>query len=46
MFGSDEGTARLVLKWSGVHIVVVGWMFDGVGLHATGKGAELSCELD
>ena len=46
MIGSDEGTARSGLTWSGVHVVVVGWMFDGVGCHATGKGAELSCELD
>ena len=26
--------------------MVVGWMFSGVGCHATSKGAELSCELD
>ena len=26
--------------------MVVGWMFDGVGFHATSKGAELSFELD
>ena len=34
------------LKWSGVHVIVVGWMFGGIGCHATSKGAELSCELD
>ena len=26
--------------------MVSGWMFGGVGCHATSKGAELSCELD
>ena len=26
--------------------MVVGWMFGGVGCHATSKGAKLSCELD
>ena len=46
VLGSDEGTARAGLTWSGVHVVVVGWMFGGVGCHATSKGAELSCELD
>ena len=43
---SDEDTARAGLMWLGVHDVVVGWMFSGVGCHATSKGAELSCELD
>ena len=42
---SDECTARSGLTWSVVHVVVVGWMFSGVGCHATSKGAELSCEL-
>ena len=26
--------------------MVVGWMFSGVGCHATSKGAELSYDLD
>ena len=38
--------ARAGLTWLGVHDVVVGWMFGGVGFHASIKGAELSCELD
>ena len=42
----DEGTARAGLTWSGVHVMVMGWMFGGVGCHVTSKGAELSCELD
>ena len=46
VLGSDEGTARAGLTWSGVHGVVVGWMFCSVGCHATSKGAELICELD
>ena len=46
VLGSDEGTARSGLTWSEVHVVVVGWMFGGVGCHATSKGAELNCELD
>ena len=37
---------QALLRWLRVHIVVVGWMFGGVGCHATSKGAELSCELD
>ena len=43
---SIEGTAWLGLTWSGVHVLVVGWMFGSVGFHATSKGMELSCELD
>ena len=27
--------ARVRLAWLGVHVVVVGWMFGGVGCHAT-----------
>ena len=46
VLGSGEGTNRAGLKWLGAHVVVVGWMFGGVGCHVTGKGAELSCELD
>ena len=46
VLGSDEGTARAGLTWSGVHVVVVGWLFGGVGCHATNKGTELRCELD
>ena len=38
--------AQSGLKWLGVHVVVVGWMFGSVACHATSKGAELSCELD
>ena len=34
------------LKWSRVHIVIVGCMFVSVGCHVTSKGAELSCDLD
>ena len=34
------------MVWSGVHVAVVGWMFVGVGGHATSKGAELSSEID
>ena len=45
VLGYDEGTTRAGLTWSGVHVVVVGWMFGGVGCHATSKGADLSCEL-
>ena len=29
---------RAVFTWSGVHILVVRWMFGGVGCHATIKG--------
>ena len=46
MLGSDEGTAREVLAWMGVKIMVVGWMFGGVGCHATRNITELSYELD
>ena len=46
LLGSDEGTPRAGFTLSGVHVVVVGWMFGGVGCHATSKYAELSCELD
>ena len=46
VLGSDEGYARAGLAWPGVHVVVVGWMFGGVGCHATSKSAELSCDLD
>ena len=46
MIGSDEGTIRAGLTLSGLHVVVVGWMFSGVGCHTTSKGAELSFELD
>ena len=31
--------------WSGVLAVVVGWMFGGVGCHATSKGAKLSYNI-
>ena len=34
------------LTWSGVLVVVVGWVFSGSGCHTTSKGAELSSELD
>ena len=34
------------LTWLVVHVVVVGWIFGGIGCHAMSKGAELSCELD
>ena len=37
--------SQVGLTRSGVHVVVVGWMFGGVGCHATSKGAQLSCEL-
>ena len=30
---------------SGVHAVVVGWMFGGVGCHATSKGGEFSYKI-
>ena len=33
------------LIWSGVHVLVVGCIFGGVGCHTTSKGVELSCEL-
>ena len=46
VISSDEGTARAGLTWSRLHVVVVGWMFGGVGFHATSKGAELSCDID
>ena len=46
MIGSDEGTTRAGLTWSGLHVVVMGWIINGVGCHAMIKGAELSCELD
>ena len=46
VLGSDEGTTRVGLTWSGVHVVVVGWMSGGVGCHATSKGEELSSELE
>ena len=38
--------AQVRLTWLVVHVVVVGWIFGGVGCHATSKGSELSCELD
>ena len=31
---------RAELTWSGVLVMVVRWMFGGVGCHATSKGAE------
>ena len=34
VLGSDEGTARASLTWLRLHVVVVGWMFGGVGCHA------------
>ena len=37
---------RAGLTWSGVHAVVVGHMFGGVGCHAASKGEELSCDID
>ena len=37
--------ARSGLTWSLVHAVVVGWLFIGVGFHATNKGVKLSCEI-
>ena len=46
VLGSNEGTAQADLTCLEVQVVVVGWMFGGVGCHATSKGAELSCELD
>ena len=33
------------LIWSVVHVVVVGWMIEGDGCHATSKVVESSCEL-
>ena len=44
VISSDEVTARAGLTWSGVNVVVMGWIFGGVGCHVTSKGAELSCE--
>ena len=46
VLGYYEGTARAGFTWSVVHVVIVGWMFGGVGYHATSKGEDLSCELD
>ena len=46
VIGSDEGKTRAVLTWSRVNVVVVGWMFGGVGCNAASKGVGLSCELD
>ena len=37
--------SRAGLAWSGVHVVVVGWIFGGVRCSAIVKFAELSCEL-
>ena len=45
VLGYYERTDRAGLTWSGVHVVVVGWMFSVVGCHATSKGAELSCDM-
>ena len=39
-------TTQSGLTWWVVHITVIGWMLGGVGCQATGKGAELSCEID
>ena len=33
------------LTWLGVHILVVGWMFSGVGFHTMRKGVDLSWDL-
>ena len=33
---------QAVLTWSGVLVVVVGWMFGGIGCHTISKGVELS----
>ena len=38
--------ARAGLTWSGVQVMVVGWMVGGVGYDATSKGAELFYDLD
>ena len=38
--------ARAGLTWLVVIVGVVGWMFGGVGCHATSKGTELSYDLD
>ena len=46
VLGCDEGTALAGLIWKGLHALVVGWMFGGVGCHTTSKGVELSCEID
>ena len=46
LLGSDEGTTQAGLTWSGLFVVVVGWVFGGVGCYATIKGAELGCEID
>ena len=45
VLGSDEGTARAILTRLGVHVVVGGLMFGGIGCHAMSKGEELSCEI-
>ena len=43
---TDVTAAALAgLTCSEVHVVVLGWMFGGVGCIATSKGAKLSCEL-
>ena len=42
---STTTAARSGLTWSGVLVVVVGWMFGGVEYHETSKGTELSFKL-
>ena len=43
---SFAASAQVGLIWLLVHVMVVGWVFEGVGCHATSKVVELSCELD
>ena len=31
VIGYKDGTAQAGLTWSGVHVMVVGWMFGGIG---------------
>ena len=38
--------AQAGLTWSRVLVMVVGWMFGGVGCHVMSKGVELSYDLD
>ena len=42
---SATAASKSGYTWLGVLVVVAGWMFGGVGCHATSKGAELSYKL-
>ena len=46
VLGSNEGTARAGLKWSLLHVVVMGWTFERVDCHATSKGADYPNFID